>query len=361
MRTAAGSVGRLGASPPKPIFRLVNTDAEKIPGLLKQVSVGPGGAHLAMPVTGGEIKLELLAFPQPERAGGFWVSLIPRFLRRREESLIPVPLQIHPAIRTDEYKPSFHTQLMVHHPYAVVKDGTHYGLRFTAPASLCGQWEDFEALQEIVWAQGKKITEVGKKMKSLSAVARVDGGQPLIRMQQSGSPLEVFLEMLAGFEKPDNSPDFFGALISQRITVHQKKVGQLGVGEETKSKGTEENLIFTIPAEGTIQGNVVDNKGLIEVIVFNVFQKIIRQIIEEPIIPHRPSVRAGGVDTLMTREFAPGQTTFGEKRTEEVNISGVEVIDALAAFGLVLVGERKEADLEMTAVAEVTQAEVPKP
>jgi hypothetical protein len=330
-----------------PINRLITFGTSKIPELLKRATLTGKAPRLSLeiehPTLTGEINFEVLALPQPNVKSRFWGKVLGRLSNTKEE-LKPTTVQINPSIYSDMFKPGYHTQLMVHNPYVVLEDGTHYALCATAPDTLSGQWEDFEGPPPGEFFSTK--IEIGKKRRSLAMVVRVDDGKPLIRQsEESYSDLEIYQEMLVGFQPAQRTPNTIYAAVAKRVTVPAKKVGALKVGQETETKGTEEDLIFSIPPKGKIKGDVEDKKGLVEVVVYLVEDRKISEIIEKP--PQLPQTHFEFGDGMRTlgggiKGFSPGETTYGKETRKKVDITGVGIIEPLAAFHVVLVGENPE-------------------
>lgn len=155
--------------------------------------------------------------------------------------------------------------------------------------------------------------------------------------------------MLAGGFQATVDPTRDQVMITKRSTVQKKPVV---VGEEVKSKTTEQDLIFTALGNNE-QGTTTDKKGIIEVVLYQVTEKKVSEIIKKP----RPEIQniQFGIRSGMksfeegTKEggFSTGETTFGRETRRKVNIQGVQVDKPLAVFRVVLVGEMPEKNIQM--------------
>jgi len=145
---------------------------------------------------------------------GFWSGLRQRLGIEKTEQLPATNLKIADDVRIGDYKHDFHTQLMAHYPYI----------------------------------------EIGKRRQSLAMVVRVDDGQPLIRQQlESHTGLEIYHEMLSGFQPGQKDPDIIYSAIARRLTAPVKKAKSMEIGESETSKAVEQDLIFSIPPKRRLE------------------------------------------------------------------------------------------------------------
>ncbi|MEK7376098.1 MAG: hypothetical protein AABZ57_02870 [Candidatus Margulisiibacteriota bacterium] len=343
------NAGGVDAAASRPMNRLVELGRELIPDMVRATGVSEDGRYVVSHHEQGDFRFGLFAIPQPEMPTGFFRRTLLRMELTRLEELPPVGLKIHSRIGADEFKTGFHTQLMGLNPYSVLEDRTHYGLLVYAPKALIGGWEDFQAPSEGLYNLFKlsNRTEIGRRRISLGVVFRVDDDQPLIRQQVESRSVPVFCEMLTGFRDSHRYPDLVYSVINQRSTVPIRRAG-LGVGEEESLRATTENMIFSIPGEGEIEGNLKDSKGLVTAIVFSMFDKKIVEIINTPIQVSMPSA-VPNIPTLTMRGYSPGETTFEKPQRSRVDIAGIQLIEPLAAFRMALVAERPDLGYEMEA------------
>lgn len=350
----------------KPIHRLIETrpgEREQIlPSYFNKNYVVDGEVVQETPK--GKIRVSIVALPPEKQEPAFLTQLLqgeisaafgqvdlPRFLKKKsktEDLASATPVVARPRMGSDEFDPNKHVQLMGHMPHVVLEDGTRYGIVVNIPAGLSEQWEDFEGPADGDFL-GNTI-EVGRRKRGIAVAVRTDDGQPLLREQLESTQIPIFQEMLAGkFNIVKSDPSREALLITSRSTVKKQKPSKLG--EETTNDSTEQSLIFRNLQETQGVGTVADKKGKIEVVVYQVVIKEIRAIIEKP----APSFRnlfggdmyGGGMTMRGGGGFSAGQTTFGKETRKEVKISKVRLEQPLAAFQLVLVGERAEAQMEM--------------
>jgi hypothetical protein len=342
----------------KPINRLIRKGEDTLPAHFQRNFVQAG--RIVENADGGDIEMGIVALPQEENlppSGKFWKMVKGLRGKQTEETPVPpVPVAARPALHEDEFVPGKHVELAKEMPSVVLEDGTRYGISINVPSCLTAhEWEDFE--EEVRSGEliktGRKI-EIGKKKRGLAVVVRTDDGQPLIRVKLGRKNLPIFQEMLAGGFGPTENPARKQLLIENRSTL-KGKTG-LGVGEEKEEQSVEEPMLFSSLQGNEGVGTIADRKGVIEVVVYEAFDKRISEIVEEPlpaIVDIRDSFRhtfgGGGLtkgEFLGSRQSA-GETTFGKGRREKVNTCGVQIIRPVAAFRVVLVGESGEDQMEM--------------
>lgn len=336
----------------KPIYNLINTGNPLLPELHKKNVVQNG--IIEAETEKGRMSVSVVALPPEDARSGlqkFWDKV-----RRKvttEDSLPPTPLVIQPRLYADEFRPGEHVQLMGHMPHAVLENNTRYGISVKIPAWLTdGEWEEFSGPVDTwmfnLWTQA---TEVGRRRKSFAVVVRTDDGQPLLRQKIESSRIPVFQEMLAGF-KPEDGKGNWRAFIDRRRTVTKSKPSS-ELGETQQNSAVEESLIFTSLGENVWVGTTSDHKWKVQVVVYEVTEKEIKEIVETP---RDFGFMSSGNDigTLlwggalkMGGWFSAGRTSYGKETKRKVNSTGVRIEKPIAAFELVLVGEMPGKEMEM--------------
>lgn len=351
---------------PEPITVLI--PPEKAPGvMLKHVEVRGGGLIVETPQ--GAIGVELYAFPTPEDETP--VPFLQRiFLREKAEKPTPVQVAIEPIVQYDGFKQGEHTPLMGWYPHAVLQDGTRYGVVVTAPTSITQQdWSEQKervrtlggliSLPATVWEDGIEynVKEVYREHKGLVVAVRVDGKHPLAqRQEKSWTGGIINREMLIGGFRPAKKEDGLSYTVAaQRVTeTSRNEKNGPGVGEETNSRATAEDLIFRFVDEEGAEAPE-NEKGVVEVIVFEATEDEVTEVIKTPKL--KVEVLQPRLDDwdlspkrgvpMSYKSFQVGETQFGKPKREKVTITGIKDVKPLAAFRMVLVGENVSEDLEM--------------
>ena len=358
--------------PPEPITVLI--PPEKAPAeMLKLVDVKEGG--LIVETSQGDFDIKLYAFPASE--GETRIPFLQRVLSRKKVAQpAPVQVAIKPTVQYDEFEKGKHIPLMGWHPHAVLQDGTRYGVVVTAPTKVAQQdWSEQKertrtmdgliSLSATVWEDGAEyeVREVYQERKGLAFAVRVDGKHPIAQQQEKSlSGGVINREMLMGGFRPAKTEEGISYTVaSQRVTkiaTNDKRVP--GVGEEVESKAIAEDLIFRLVSEEGAEAPEKE-KGVVEVIVFEVTEDAVTEVIKTPIprvevwqpdnlddlFSTRGVTLDYGMKSIGTRSFQAGETTFGKPKKEKVNIRGVKDLKPLAAFRMVLVGENMAKGLEM--------------
>ena len=222
---------------------------------------------------------------------------------------------------------------------------TSGGKLFTIPTTVYEDGVEYE------------VREVYKERKGVAVAVRVDGKHPLAQREEKGYlGNSVFREMLIGGFRPAQKQEgmsYTGA--TQRVTENANNRKQPAVGEEVKDKATVEDLIFRFSDEEGAEAPEKE-KGVVEVIVFEVTEDEVMEVVKTPV--SRASIIKpfgnfddwfgvrGGTKTF-SGGFKTGETKFGKPKHEKVSISGIRDLKPLAAFRMVLVGEKPQDGLEM--------------
>jgi hypothetical protein len=250
------------------------------------------------------------------------------------------------------------------YPHAVLQAGTRYGVIVTAPTGLVNQdWGEekerpvpgFNPLSQATVTKDNikyDLSEVYKQRKSLAVAVRLRNGYPLAVKQigRSSSGEIISREaLIRGFRhsKKEKGVSYTGA--TQRVT--QALGGGMispGFGQKGEVEAITEDLIFT-PAGDE------DEKGLVEVIVFEVVEEEVTELRRTP-SAQTASKLALGLDTVtgdqtrdLNRRFLSGEAKFGEPKRTKVEIKGIKDLVPIAAFRMMLIGENPTEELEMRA------------
>src|SRR5438105_1977925 len=94
---------------------------------------------LVTPVRDGEAAVGVFALPPRETGlSKFWSAIT----RRRGVTPEIARLKIEPPVPMTDFQKGDHTRLSAMHPYAVLEDGTRYGIGLWIPRSLFGEWSE---------------------------------------------------------------------------------------------------------------------------------------------------------------------------------------------------------------------------
>ena len=371
-----------GAALEKPINHLVEVDKWRIPELLTKPELA--GGKLEAQTKQGPIGLEIWVLKQPPEPPSmtsrllsyanyaspvFWVrSLLGTVPKTEGTTAKPVPLAIAPKKASEVAGLPTHLdpmpELMYHIPHVVMQDDTHYAIRITAPETLVQtEWKDIPRGHYIHDDNGQRMEVVGKQKEGYAVVVRVNDGEPLMRQKQLTTRLEVYREILGGIKpasqkkEPEPMPEERGkasVVISKRTTVLEKPK-ELGVGETaSKQSSIEEPLIFKVSADGSAQGSLDDKQGKIQVVVYRVLAQEVKELIPAPEVDFGHllgDTRGLSFVGPLRGGFSAGSTAYGEAKPKKVDISGVQVREAVAAFELVCVASNDELGLKVTPLA----------
>lgn len=352
----------LGIKPPEPITVFI--PPEKAPEeMLKQVTVADGSLSVETPR--GKIEVELYAFPatgdEPQ------IPFFKRIFEKKPEPPKPVQVAIEPSKHYGDFEKGRDIPLMGWYPYAVLQDGTRYGVAVNVPTELTQQgWSEQKERPRITtgglftmpateWISEVEyeIKEVFRERKNIVIAVRVDGKYPLAQRQEKGWHGGIVNRelLLSGFRPAQKEEGKSYAVVDKRITEVGKDDRKApGVGEEVKSKADIQDLIFTLISGEDVEAPEKE-KGVVEVIVCEATEDEVSEVIKTPKprleIYHSPREWDQG---LAFKSFIPGQTKFSEPKREKVTIGGIKDLKPIAAFRMVLVGENTTEGLEMKEV-----------
>lgn len=325
--------------------------------------------YLAATIEGMEVAVGVFALPPAEpSATGFW----PRFLQKiqsrlRPDEQIPVArLRLEPQVAYDQFVRTEHTPLSGRFPYVVMEDGTRYGIGLWTPREWIGQWTE---LKERPAERGGKstymlddITEVYRQRQTIALLVRLNGDTPLaeIVMELKG-PQPVRRESIIGInetakEVQTQTQTFTG--ITKRVVTTIRGLYEVPFGDTDTRKSKVSDLVFHVVADrGTEENAVVDDRGLVDIIVCQVTND---EVVGEKTKPRiffktEPSPATGwpysqdSASTLMGFDSAKraisipdatekGVTEFGNTRVQKVRINTVRGVKPIARFQFALVG-----------------------
>lgn len=290
--------------------------------------------------------------PRETGLSKFWSAIT----RSRSETPQAVRLRIEPPVPMTDYRKGDHTRLSAMHPYAVLEDDTRYGVGVWIPRSLFGEWSEPQERDAGGYFGDK---EVYQQRRMPAILVRLDGETPLgERVLPGGTRQEVLL----GVPEPtdDSTGDVFVLVTNRQVS---------GVrGREDRADVSD--LSFNVIAErGTDANAVIDDKGLVQVVVTQVTEDHVTERIPGNKMmgllgdPYQEQMRGAlsfgdspmrgatkGLDSTLTGVGATlrGETRFTGTRREKVSITNITGVEPVAELKLALVGNGGSITAEMT-------------
>lgn len=330
--------------------------------LLKQIEAATvRDGRLVLSTDQGEIVLTISTMPDRSESTGFWSRIglsLPSVLdgasTTDQESEVPKrALEIRQPIDTDvlDVASGEHTQLMGYHPWVVMESGMRYAVTVEAPSALGNQVHRYrETVSDPQhFGMGPQKIQIGVQYRTLVVFAIVDGDKSLARQEVASyvPGMKTYGAQLFGF-KPTDNPDVIKCEIDRRTTWPAKYMGS-EAGDTSKVTALEADLVFNAPQDGTIKGDIEDQKGTVRVVVCTA---TIKQVHEEVDVP-APTISGGfgdhfGGGTVMRSMggggYSAGQTAFSKPKPRKISVVAVTDVEPIGEFKLVAVQERPEND-----------------
>ncbi len=299
-------------------------------------------------VDGHQVAIGLYALPpRGSKLSEFWKRFKKRLGKEEDAELPPARMRLHEPVPASQFKRGQHTNLSREFPYAVLGNGTRYGILVVIPSALIGEWsETQERASEGEYIFGQR--EVFRQRQGISILIRVNGDTPLTQVVVPGEGRQ---EMWSGVPDPQGDREDVVFLVSERDVI------ELGSkrSREGEHSGNTDDLVFREIAEvGTAENAEFGNQGLVQVVVARTLQDQVLEIIEpskgtflitnKDISPPE-SLDMGllpkrSLDTNLPDATVRGETMFENRRRTKIK-TGKTVLAAepIADFNFALVGD----------------------
>lgn len=183
---------------------------------------------------------------------------------------------INPVVQNDEFDGDTHVAKELWLPTAFLDDGDRYGIQVTVPGDAFGEWGE-ERTEPNTNLSRTDIT-FRECARVPMMLVRYDGGNPTSVSVSAGRGIEMF----SGLSQSEEDGEGGQGVVDSVTTTYNDKL----VGDDIEGNATNEPFVYRRLSHA--EGTLLDDSGVLEVVVLLGAVRHITKITERPTVVYLP-------------------------------------------------------------------------